>query len=345
MRDGILTVITPIDGTPAYKAGVQAEDKIVKIDGEITRDLTLDEAVKKLRGEVGTDVVITVMREGEDKLIDIKITRAIIKLESIKEAKVIEDNIGYIKLSEFQERTPSDLRSAIKDLKAKGAESLIVDVRNNPGGLLDSSIDVSDQFLRQDTLIVYTEGRDPTEKVEYRAKRKSYYSGMNLAVLVNKGSASAAEIFAGAMRDNKRGIVIGTTTFGKGSVQTVIPLKDESALRLTTAAYYTPSGENIMDKGIEPDIKVERKKLEKSEKEKEKEVKEEKKENLFRKVEKKIKKEEEKEEEREEEYDNQLQTAVNVLKGIRVFEDYNSSGEDVSGSEAEEGAAESPARQ
>ncbi len=326
MREGVLTVIAPIEDTPAFKAGLQADDKIVKIDDEITREMTLDDAVKKLRGEPGTDVKITVIREGADKLLDFTLTRAIIKLESIKESKIIEEDIAYIKLVEFQERTARDLRQEIKNLKAEGAKSLIIDLRNNPGGLLNSSIDVADQFLEPGALIVYTEGRDPKKRVDYTAKRKTDFHDMNMAVLVNKGSASASEILAGAIKDNKRGIIIGTPTFGKGSVQTVMPLKDRSALRLTTAAYYTPSGKNISDKGIEPDIVVERKKTEEKEEDSEKEKIEEKKKELFRKVKKDKKDDEQEEKEKTEEkkeiYDNQLRTAVNVLKGINIFEGY-----------------------
>ncbi|MFC1548425.1 S41 family peptidase [Candidatus Omnitrophota bacterium] len=330
VRDGVLTVIAPIEGTPAAEAGFQAGDMIVKIDDKVTRDMTLDDAVKILRGDPGTEVTLTVIREDVDELLEFKVTRAIIKLKSIKAVKIIEEDIGYIKIEEFQERTAKDLRRNIKDLKGKGAKSLIVDVRNNPGGLLESAVEVSDQFLVPGTLIVYTEGRDPKKRKEFKSKKRSDFDDMALIVLVNKGSASAAEIFAGAIKDNKRGMLVGVTTFGKGSVQTVIPLKDESALRLTTAAYYTPSGKTIRKEGVDPNIYVKRERPKKKKaKENEKELKEKKKAEVFKKVKKEEKKKkEEAEEEKKKEgkkflrEDNQLQAAVNILKGIQIFEDY-----------------------
>jgi carboxyl-terminal processing protease len=337
IRDGVLTVIAPIENTPAFKAGVQAGDRIVKIDGKITRNLTLDEAVKKMRGEPGTDLTITVIRESPEEIRDFTITRAVIKLESIEDVRIIEENIGYIRILEFQERTAKDLRAHVKALRKDGAKSLILDLRNNPGGLLTAAVEAADEFLQPGSMIVYTEGRDPAERTEFKAKKVSEFDDMNLAVLVNKGSASAAEILAGALKDNKRALVIGVPTFGKGSVQTVIPLKDKSALRLTTAAYYTPSGKNLMDKGVEPNIYVKRikgalkpktadEKREKQEKEKTK---------LFEKVKEKKKEEKDKvkkEKEKPERYDNQLQAAVNALEGVRVFEEYRASksGEDLS---------------
>lgn len=331
MRDSILTVISPIEDTPAFEAGIEAGDKIVKIDGEITREMTLNDAVKKLRGDPGTKVTLTVIREDNDKLLDFTITRDIVKLKSIKEAKIIEGNIGYIKLVEFQERTAKDLKHEIKRLKKDGATSLILDLRNNPGGLLEASVEVSDLFLKAGDMIVYTEGRDPEDRTEFKSKKEPDFAEIELVVLVNKGSASASEILAGALKDNRRALVIGVTTFGKGSVQTVIPLKDESAIRLTTAAYYTPSGKNLMDKGIDPDIYVKFIKENKSESEEDKP--EEKKDKVFEKVEEdkgkhkdsdKEKEQEDKEEEKAQ-YDSQLQTAVNVLKGIRIFEEYKTS--------------------
>lgn len=324
VRDGVLTVISPIDDTPAFEAGVEAGDRIVKIDGELTRDMTLDDAVKKLRGDPGTDVSITVIREEAEELLDFKLTRAIIKLDSIKDARVIEGDIAYIRLVEFQQRTAKDLKSSIKELKDKGAKSLIIDVRNNPGGLLDAAVETADEFLEQGAMIVYTMGRDPEKKTEFLSKKKPDFGEMDIVVLVNKGSASASEILAGALKDNKRALLVGTTTFGKGSVQTVIPLEDKSALRLTTAAYYTPSGMNLMDKGIDPDITVERAKIVKTEEEKDK-----KKAEIFEKVEKDKKETEKDKKEREEKLkeerlkeDTQVQAAVNVLKGARIFKGY-----------------------
>ncbi len=335
MRDDVLTVIAPIEDTPAFAAGIQAGDKIVKIDDKITRDMTLDDAVKKMRGEPGSKVKITVIREGADEMLDFTITRAIIKLKSIKDAKVIEDGIGYVKLVEFQERTAKDLKANIKKLKGQGAKGLILDVRNNPGGLLDAAAEVADQFLKKGEMIVYTEGRDPKKRMEFRAKKEPDFIDMDLVVIVNKGSASAAEIVAGALKDNKRALVVGVPTFGKGSVQTVIPLQDKSALRLTTAAYFTPSGKNLMDKGIEPDIYVEREKPQEMPEEEAKKKKDEQKSRIFEKLKRKIfperetageeplSEKEEKEEAKElREYDEQVRTAVNILKGVQVFKDY-----------------------
>lgn len=343
MRDSILTVISPIEDTPAFTAGIEAGDRIVKIDGEVTREMTLDDAVKMLRGDSGTKVTLTMIREDNDKLLDFTITRAVIKLKSIKESKLIEGDIAYIKMVEFQERTADDIKRELKRLKKEGAKSLVLDLRNNPGGLLESAVAVSDLFLNPGEMIVYTEGRTPEDRMEFKSRKKPDFGDMEIAVLVNKGSASAAEILAGALMDNKRALTVGVTTFGKGSVQTVIPLKDESALRLTTAAYYTPSGKNLMDKGIEPDIYVKMIR-EKSKKSEEDEV-EEKKAKVFDKVDLKKDKDKEKdpdskteESEKDEEkeinkYDNQMQTAVNVLKGIRIFEEYKTNAAETKGSE------------
>jgi carboxyl-terminal processing protease len=331
IREGILTVITPIEDTPAHAAGVEAGDKIVKIDDDVTRDMALNDAVKKLRGEPGSEVTITVMREQVDKLLDFKMKRALIKLKSIKEARIIYGDIAYVKLVEFQERTARDFRKAMKDLVKEGAVDLVLDLRNNPGGLLDASVEVADQFLPAGMLIVYTEGRNPDEKLEFYSRKKPDYEGMDVVVLVNKGSASAGEILAGALQDNKRALLVGTTTFGKGSVQTVIPLKDKSALRLTTAAYYTPSGRNLMDKGIDPDIHVENRVFPGDIPE---HGDEESKSRLFDKVEGKETKNPRdgkiengaaadgvlSGENTEDKDDEQLQAAVNILKGVRIFE-------------------------
>ncbi|MGB2600441.1 MAG: S41 family peptidase [Candidatus Omnitrophota bacterium] len=337
MREGILTVIAPIEDTPAFEAGIQTDDKIVKIDDEVTRDMTLDDAVKMLRGEPGTEVVITVIREETEEILDFKIKRAVIKLKSITKSEVIEEDIAYVKIEEFQERTAKDLRENIKDLMKQGADSLIIDIRNNPGGLLDASVESADEFLAPGMLVVYTEGRNPEKRTEFKSKKKSDFDDLDLVVLVNKGSASAAEIFAGAIKDNKRGVLVGATTFGKGSVQTVIPLKDQSALRLTTAAYFSPSGRCIRDKGIEPDIYVEKKKLKKEKVEKDQE--EQKKEEVFKKVKKDDKKPKKKKDDKKPEKekpeeekkiderllkDNQLQAAVSILKGVKIFESYRS---------------------
>jgi carboxyl-terminal processing protease len=302
IRDGVLTIIAPIDGTPAEKAGLKAGDKIVKIDGGLTRGLKLTEAVKKLRGKPGTKVALTVLREGEGKLLDFTITRNIIKIKSVKLAKVLTDDIGYIRLVEFQENTPRELVTQLSGLKKEGMKALILDLRNNPGGLLDVSYKVADKFLPPGKTVVLLKGRIPEQNKEYKSSGKKSFTDFPMVVLVNEGSASASEIVAGAIQDNKRGIILGTKTFGKGSVQTVLPLKDGSAVRLTTAAYYTPAGRIIKDKGIVPDLEV---KL-KAESEKP-----EKKKDVFDKVEKKKDVKDE-----GPALDNQLQAGIDVLRGI-----------------------------
>jgi carboxyl-terminal processing protease len=256
MKDGMPCVITPIEDTPAFKAGLKPNDSIVSIDGKPTRDLALDEVVKLLRGDPGTVVTVTVLREQEKQLQTFPITRAMINIKSIKEASLLKDKIGYIKLVEFQENTPKDFIKALKDLRAKGASGVILDLRNNPGGLLDTAVRVSEVFLPAGALVVSTKGRAKEQNTVYRSEYKNPMIEMPLVILVNEGSASASEIVAAAVRDNKRGIVLGQKTFGKGSVQTVIPLGDGSAIRLTTARYFTPAGQPIHDEGVMPDIVV-----------------------------------------------------------------------------------------
>ena len=257
IRDEVLTVIAPIEDTPAFNAGIKAGDKIVKIDGVITRDISLDEAVSKLRGKPGTKVSLAVARDGHDDVLEFEVVRAVIKLKSITESKILESNIGYVRIADFQKRTARDLKDEVNRLKGDGATGLIIDLRNNPGGLLDAAIDSADYFVEPGKMIVYVEGRDGNKRIDFISKRESILGDFKLIVLVNKGSASASEIFAGAIKDNKEGIVLGVTSFGKGSVQAVVPLSDGSAIKITTAAYYTPSGENISEKGITPDIYVE----------------------------------------------------------------------------------------
>ncbi len=254
IKDKILTIIAPIEDTPADKAGVKAGDKIIKIEGDSTKDITLHEAVSKLRGKKGTSVTITVIRENLDKPLDISIVRDIIKLKSVK-SKVIDDNIGYIKLTQFQEKSSSDLKKALKKLSDQNISSLILDLRNNPGGLLKGAVDITSQFLPAGKLVVYIKGRSG-DKTEFNTNNGNRYFKLPMVVLVNEGSASASEIVAGAMQDWDQAIVLGTQTFGKGSVQTVMPLSDGSALRLTTARYYTPKGRSIQTTGITPDIVV-----------------------------------------------------------------------------------------
>ncbi|MBI3330483.1 MAG: S41 family peptidase [Candidatus Omnitrophica bacterium] len=256
IKDDLLTVIAPIDDTPAFKAGLMAGDRIVKIDGELTRGITLLEAVKKLRGKPGTPVALTIFREGETELKEVTLERAIITIQSVREASILEDHIAYIRLSDFRERTADDLAAAVGKLKEQGMDSLILDLRNNPGGLLDVSVSVSELFLERNQLIVSTKGRLRNQNQELRSRMTGPVSDLPMVVLINEGSASASEIVAGAIQDHHRGIVMGTKSHGKASVQTIFPLKDGSALRLTTSAYFTPEGRSIHGQGIVPDVEV-----------------------------------------------------------------------------------------
>lgn len=257
VRDGVLTVISPIEDTPAFRAGIKAGDRIVKIGDKPTKDMGITDAVKLMRGPKGTKVTLWIMREGFKEPKEFVITRDIIEVKSVK-YRLLEEGFGYIRIVQFQERTANDLEDALKKLgsnegKLKG---LILDLRNNPGGLLTQAVEVSDKFL-DSGLIVYTKGRVTSQDLRFEAKREGTHPDYPIIVLVNGGSASASEIVAGALQDHKRAVVLGTQTFGKGSVQTIIPLSDGSALRLTTSKYYTPSGRSIQAKGIEPDIVVE----------------------------------------------------------------------------------------
>ena len=267
VKDGILTVVSPIEGTPAYRAGVLAGDQIVKIDGEPTNNFTLLDSVKRLRGPRGTKVTITIMREGLTKPKDFTLVRDVIPVRSVR-YELLEKNYGYIRLSQFQEKTDGEFEKAMKALEeeSKGTlKGLVLDLRNNPGGLLDQAVKISDRFI-ESGLIVSVEGRKEDQKMKFFAHPDGNSVRYPLVVLVNGGSASAAEIVAGAIQDQGRGVIVGTQTFGKGSVQTIIPLKDGSGLRLTTARYYTPNGRSIQAKGIVPDIIV---KLSRPEEEKE----------------------------------------------------------------------------
>ncbi len=256
VKDGVLTIIAPIEDTPAFRAGLQAGDKIVRIEKEPTRDMNVMDAVKQLRGEPGTSVTIWVVRDGLSEPKSYTITRDIIKIRSVK-SKNLGDGIGYVKLNQFQQDTDSELEKALQaQMKEKGGlKGLVLDLRNNPGGLLDQAVKVTDKFI-ESGLIVYTDGRIENQKFKYFAHKEGTYTGFPIVVLVNAGSASASEIVAGALQDHGRAILLGTQTFGKGSVQTIIPMEDGSAVRLTTARYFTPNGRSIQAKGIEPDIVV-----------------------------------------------------------------------------------------
>jgi carboxyl-terminal processing protease len=256
LKDDLLTIISPIDDTPAARAGLLAGDRIVKIDGEMTRGITLIEAVKKLRGKPKTPVTLTIFREGENELKDVELERAVITIQSVREASILEDHIGYIRVSDFREKTAEDMEAALKRLRDQEMDSLILDLRNNPGGLLDVSVSVAELFLNRHQLIVSTKGRLRNQNQEIRSRVSGMVPDMPMVVLINEGSASASEIVAGAIQDHHRGIVMGTKSHGKASVQTIFPLKDGSALRLTTSKYFTPVGRSIHGQGIMPDVEV-----------------------------------------------------------------------------------------
>jgi carboxyl-terminal processing protease len=258
VRDGLLTVISPIEGTPAFEAGVLAKDKIVKIEDESTLDMSLSDAVSLLRGDVGSSVNITIIRDGLKAPLLVNISRDIIKVQSVKK-KIYNNNIGYIKIRSFSNNTSSDLDKALSFFRNKNVTKLILDVRNNPGGLLNQAVEVSDRFLGNENLIVYTKGSTEEQNMRFTTHNKTEYIDYPMIILVNGGSASASEIVAGALQDLERAVILGTPTFGKGSVQTIIPISDGSAVRLTTARYYTPSGKIIQENGIIPDIYIENK--------------------------------------------------------------------------------------
>ena len=325
LREGVLTVVSPIEDTPAFKAGILAGDQILKIDGESTKNFTLMDSVKRLRGPRGTKVTITIMREGLTKPKEFTLVRDVIPVRSVRH-ELLEKNYGYIRLSQFQEKTDGEFEKAVKALEeeSKGSlKGLVLDLRNNPGGLLDQAVKISDRFI-DSGLIVSVEGRKEDQKLKFYAHPDGNLARYPLIVLVNGGSASGAEIVAGAIQDHGRGILVGTQTFGKGSVQTIIPLKDGSGLRLTTARYYTPNGRSIQAKGIVPDIVV---KPSKPEEEKEvvtpKLPAEKDLERHLMDVEKgapkekeKLKKEEGKE---KKPVDNQLERALEFLKSWDIF--------------------------
>lgn len=253
VKDSRLAVIAPIEGTPAHRAGIKAGDFIVKVNEDTTKDLTLMDAVQKMRGPKGSKVNLTIQRDGTPDPLIFTLVRDTIKIESVK-SKVIE-NLGYVRLTQFQEATGRDLARAIKQFRDQKVQGTILDLRNNPGGLLTAAVDVSEQFLPSGKLVVYTKSREG-KKDEWFAKSKDQMEDLPVIILVNEGSASASEIVAGALQDWGRAVVVGTTSFGKGSVQTILPLGDGSGLRLTTAKYYTPKGRSIQSTGITPDIVV-----------------------------------------------------------------------------------------
>ncbi|OGP69358.1 MAG: peptidase S41 [Deltaproteobacteria bacterium RBG_13_47_9] len=328
IKDGILTVVSPIEDTPAFKAGILAEDQIIRIEGESTKNFTLMDSVKRMRGPRGTKVTITIMREGFTKPRDFTLVRDVIPVRSVRH-ELKEKHYGYIRLSQFQEKTDSEFEKALKALEDENKgplKGLILDLRNNPGGLLDQAVRVADRFV-ESGLIVSVEGRKEDQKMKFSARTKGTIANYPLVVLVNGGSASGAEIVAGAIQDHSRGILIGTQTFGKGSVQTIFPLKDGSGLRLTTARYYTPNGRSIQAKGIVPDIIVRPIKPEEdkttplklpAEKDLERHLMEIEKETPKEKE--KVKKEEIKDKDKEKKpVDHQLERALELLKSWEIF--------------------------
>ena len=257
MENGYVKVVSPIDDTPAFRAGLKTNDLITHLDGEQVQGLTLSQAVEKMRGKVGSDLKLTIRREGREAF-DVTVTRAVIKIRSVR-SRMEGDDIGYVRITSFSEQTAEGVERAIKRFKENSKNKLkgiVLDLRNNPGGLLDQSVKVSDAFLNQGE-IVSTRSRRADEGQRFNAKPGDVADGMPIVVLMNGGSASASEIVAGALQDHRRGIIMGTRSFGKGSVQTIIPLSGHGAIRLTTARYYTPSGRSIQAKGIDPDIIVE----------------------------------------------------------------------------------------
>ena len=330
MEDGFIKVISPIDDTPAEKAGIQSGDLIIRLDETPVKGLSLNEAVSRMRGEPGTDITLTIVRESEEKPLKLTITRDIIKVKSVR-SQTLEPGFGYLRISHFQTRTAEDARTSLQKLKEDNngkLDGLILDLRNNPGGILSAAVGVSDLFLDKG-LIVYTEGRIEDSKLKFNAKPADLLDDAPIVVLVNAGSASASEIVAGALQDQKRGVIMGQKTFGKGSVQTILPISNDSALKLTTARYYTPSGRSIQVSGIEPDVVIARVRIESLEEEGNIITEE----NLNRRLDNNTDNDntEEKQDENEEAVetdretkapaaeDYALQQALNVLKGLQIL--------------------------
>ena len=331
MENGFVKVIAPIDDTPAQQAGVQAGDLVIRLDETPVKGMSLADAVRIMRGKPGTDITLTIIREGADKPVKITITRDIIKVTSVK-SRTLEEGYAYVRVTQFQAHTAENLRTAIAELKREnggGLKGMVLDLRNNPGGVFSAAVAVSDAFLKKG-LIVYTEGRLSDAKLKFNAKPTDVLNGAPLVVLVNGGSASASEIVAGALQDHKRAVILGAKTFGKGSVQTILPMDNGSALKLTTARYYTPSGTSIQAAGIVPDIIIENMKVARAEQPETDRVKEA---NLARHLKNGLETEEKKpaatdEKEASQEIDTEdslaqkdfaLYEALNLLKGLSIL--------------------------
>jgi len=259
MKNGMLTVVAPMEDTPGFRAGILSGDIIVKVDGEETREMSLSESVSLMRGEPGTEVTITTLRPSTREVNEITITREEIDVVSVKDTEMIQDGIGYIRITQFNEPTAGRLKEALEQLSDEGMEGLVLDLRGNPGGLLTAATEVAELFLPRGELIVFTKGRGNTKNRPFKSSGLTHYTANDfpMVILVNGGSASASEIVAGALQDHKRAMLVGEKTFGKGSVQSLLPLDDGSAIKLTTAKYYTPSERVIHEKGIAPDYVVE----------------------------------------------------------------------------------------
>ena len=319
MEGGYVKVITPIDDTPAFKAGIEAGDLIIEIDNKSVQGMSLGEAVDLMRGKIGTSILLTIAREGENSPIEVKITRDKIKVKSVK-YEIIDNNYGYIRISSFQTKTGNNLKKAIKELKANSKNNIkgyVIDMRNNPGGVLGAAVDVSDAFIKGKKKIVFTKGRTEDAMYEFVSNNTDLADGKPIVVLINGGSASASEIVAGALQDHKRAIIMGTQSFGKGSVQTILPITSKTAVKITTARYYTPKGRSIQAKGITPDIIVENLKL--GSISQDKILKESDLMGHLKNNEKTNSKEDKEKQNRNLEDDYQLSEAINLLKGLSII--------------------------
>ena len=319
MEDGFVKVITPIDDTPAFKAGVKAGDLIIEIDGGSVKGLSLNQAVDLMRGKVGEPILLSIARKGENGPLEIKIVRAKIKVKSVK-YEIIHDNYAYIRISSFQNKTGKNLYDAISDLnsKAKGdIKGYVIDMRNNPGGVLGAAVDVSDAFIKGKKKLVFTKGKSADAMYEFTSNNVDLAEGKPIVVLINGGSASASEIVAGALQDHKRAIIMGTQSFGKGSVQTILPITSKTAVKITTARYYTPDGRSIQAKGITPDIIV--KDLELSSSLDNKMLKESDLKGHLKNTDKKKDEDIKRSQDERLEKDYQLSEAINLLKGLNIM--------------------------
>jgi carboxyl-terminal processing protease len=319
MEEGFVKVITPIDDTPAFKAGIKPGDFIIEIDGKSVKGMSLNQAVDLMRGKVGAPILLTVARENQNAPLEIKIVRAKIKIKSVK-YEIIDDKFGYIRISSFQNKTGKSLKNAISDLNTKSKGNIkgyVLDMRNNPGGVLGAAVDVSDAFIKGKKKLVFTKGKAADAMYEFTSNNTDLANGKPIVVLINGGSASASEIVAGALQDHKRAIIMGTQSFGKGSVQTVLPITSRTAVKITTARYYTPNGRSIQAKGIEPDIIVEN--LELSSSLKNEMLKESDLKGHLENTDNKDKDNKEKLQNEKLKNDYQLSEAINLLKGLNII--------------------------